>query len=150
MWDEKGRRYVDGRTFSGYSEYRGTHAREQGKAHDREEQQRNTVVFSADDFGFAREHVRRRPPRLVTTSHARMTACCLLCPVAQIPELDLLVRAAYNKLPSSFDEDGSPVEATHAHALCQAGAVRCTLHTCLDCKQLSFSFCQSSVHTGYS
>ena len=40
-------------------------------------------------------------------------------PAAQIPELNLLVRAAYNKLPSSFDEDGSPVEATHAHALCQ-------------------------------
>merc|ERR1712196_72877 len=26
VWDEKGRRYVDGRAFSGYSEYRGTHA----------------------------------------------------------------------------------------------------------------------------
>jgi len=84
VWDEKDRRYVGGRAFSGYSEYRGTHAREQGMAHDRKEQQRNTVVFSADDFGFAREHVRSHskasgaayPPRLVTSFFAR--ACDLL------------------------------------------------------------------------
>lgn len=85
-WDASHKRYVGGRAFPGYSEYRGTHAREQGKAHDREEQQRNTVVFSADDFCFAREHVRTHSspcmcfPARATDLHTRVNDPCFALP----------------------------------------------------------------------
>ena len=66
-WDEANKCHIGGRIFPGYSEYQATHAHKHGKKHNGDEQQRHTVVFSPDNFGFAREHV--RSPALSHTNH---------------------------------------------------------------------------------